>query len=110
MSVLTGAFGPAAFIIAGGQEDTNTVLSLHSQPQTPEPSILVSPGLEEPGIRAEAGQGGGDGEGNPLLPPHLYGMKFEFSPRGRVGWMGRAPGGGSHGRQILRSNEIKFIF
>ena len=69
MSVLTGAFGPAAFIIAGGQEDTNTVFSLHSQPQTPEPSILVSPGLEEPGIRAEAGAGGrGWGRQPPAAP------------------------------------------
>ena len=73
MSVLTGAFGPAAFIIAGGQEDTNTVFSLHSQPQTPEPSILVSPGLEEPGIRAEAGaEGQGRGRQPPAAPAPVW--------------------------------------
>ena len=64
VSVLAGAFGPAAFIITGGQEATNIVLSLLSQPQTPEPSILESPGPE--GWQAELrGRGG---EGPPLLP------------------------------------------
>lgn len=68
MSVLTGAFGPAAFIITGGQEATIIVFSLLSQPQAPEPSILESPGLEESSIRAVVGAVRGTGESNPLLP------------------------------------------
>lgn len=66
VSVLIGAFGPAAFIITGGQEATNIVLSLLSQSQTPEPSILESPGLEESGIRAVAA----GGAGSRGRPPH----------------------------------------
>jgi len=111
MSVLTGAFGPAAFIITGGQEATLIVFSLVSQPQTTEPSILESPGLEESGIRAVVGRGGGGtGEGPPAAPRSCTGMKHEFFTQGQVGWMGRAPGRGSRGRQILRSKQIKFIF
>ena len=111
VSVLAGAFGPAAFIITGGQEATNIVLSLLSQPQTPEPSILESPGLEESGIRAVAAGGGGSRARPPAAAPRsCTGMKHELFTRGRVGWMERAPGGGSHGSQILRSNEITFIF
>ena len=68
MSVLTRVLGPAAFIITGGQEATNIVFSLLSQPQTPEPSILESAGLEESGIRAVVGAVRGTGESNPLLP------------------------------------------
>ena len=91
MSVLTGAFGPAAFIITGGQEVTNIVLSLLSQPQTPEPSILESPGLEESGIRAVAAGGGGSRARPPAAAPRsCTGMKHELFTRGWVGWMGRA--------------------
>ena len=68
MSVLTRVLGPAAFIITGGQEATSIVFSLLSQPQTPEPSILESAGLEESGIRAVVGAVRGTGESNPLLP------------------------------------------
>ena len=71
--MIIGAFGPAAFIITGGQEATNIVLSLLSQSQTPEPSILKSPGLEESGIRAVVGRGGGGTrEGPPCCPSLLY--------------------------------------
>ena len=52
----------------GGQEATSIVFSLLSQPQTPEPSILESAGLEESGIRAVVGAVRGTGESNPLLP------------------------------------------
>ena len=72
VSVLAGAFGPAAFIITGGQEVTIIVFSLLSQPQTPEPSILESPGLEESGIRAvAAGEGVGQGKARPPCCPSL---------------------------------------
>ena len=111
MSVLTGAFGPAAFIIPGGQEATIIVFSLLSKPQTTEPSILESPGLEELVLRAVVGRGGGGTEeAPPAAPCSCTGMKHEFFTRGQVGWMGRAPGRGSRGRQILRSNQIEFIF
>lgn len=90
VSVLAGAFGPAAFIITGGQEATNIVLSLLSQPQTPEPSILESPGLEESGIRAVAAGGGGSRARPPAAAPRsCTGRKHESSPAGRwAGWGG----------------------
>ena len=72
-----------------------------------EPSILVSAGSEGP----QASRAVGEGQGRPpCCPSLLYWMKHELFTRGPVGWMERAPGGGSHGSQILRSNEITFIF
>ena len=109
MSVLTRILGPAAFIKTGGQEATNIVLSLlfsAAKPQSP-----ASWCQQDQRVPRQAELLGRRGQGPPTAAPRsCTGMKHEFFTRGRVGWMGRAPGHGSHGRQILRSNEIKFIF
>ena len=88
MSVLTGAFGPAAFIIPGGQEATIIVFSLLSKPQTTEPSILESPGPE--GLASRAAR---EGRGRtPSAAPHsCTGMKCVIFTQRKVGWRGRAP-------------------
>ena len=108
MSVLTRVLGPAAFIITGGQKATNIVLSLLFSAAKPQSPASWSQQDQRVPRQAELSERGG--EGPPAAPHSCTGMKHEFFTRGRERWMGRAPGLGSHDRQILRSNEIKFIF